>query len=213
MHSYSLIAPAKINFYLEILGERTDGYHQLVMVLQSIDLADRLQLRSNGTDQMRVHCNHPLVPLDSTNLAYRAAELMGQKFPNVFANYGGIDITIDKRIPIAAGLAGGSTDAAAVLVGINLIWELGLTQPELQELGAKIGSDVPFCIAGGTAIATGREEQLDFIEDLENFWLVLAKYRNLTVSTAWAYQNYHQKFGSCYLADDEEIATRMARVR
>lgn len=160
MHSYTLIAPAKINLYLEIIGDRSDNYHELAMILQSIDLADEIQLRSLSTDMIRVHCNHPQVPKGQSNIAYRAAELMATQFPNIFAKYGGVEITITKRIPVAAGLAGGSTNAAAVLVGINLLWKLGLTQSELEELGATLGSDVPFCVAGGTAIATGRGEQL-----------------------------------------------------
>jgi 4-diphosphocytidyl-2-C-methyl-D-erythritol kinase len=131
MHSYTLIAPAKINLYLEILGDRPDGYHELAMILQSIELADRLELRANGTDKIRLHCSHPQVPLDQSNLAYKAAQLMQEKFPQTAANYGGMDITIEKNTPVAAGLAGGSSNAAAVLVGINLMWELGLTQPEL----------------------------------------------------------------------------------
>ncbi len=208
MHSYSLIAPAKINLYLKIIGDRFDGYHELVMILQSIDLADRIELYPNGIDSIRLHCSHPDVPLDQSNLAYRAAQLMTQEFPKRFANYGGIDITIDKRIPIAAGLAGGSTDAAAVLVGLDLIWELGLTQSELQILAAKLGSDVPFCLAGGTAIATGRGEKLDSISDLDTFWLILAKYRSLTVSTAWAYQAYKQQFGESYLSDTSNRQSR-----
>ncbi|MGH2415625.1 MAG: 4-(cytidine 5'-diphospho)-2-C-methyl-D-erythritol kinase, partial [Microcystaceae cyanobacterium] len=188
MHSYSLIAPAKINLYLEIIGDRPDGYHELVMILQSINLADRLTLQPNGTEQIRLYCHHPQVPLNSSNLAYRAAQLMKEEFPKIFSNYGGVDIIIDKRIPVAAGLAGGSTNAAAVLVGIDLIWELGLTHPELQILAAKLGSDIPFCVSGGTAIATGRGEQLDFINDLDNLWIVLAKHQSLAISTAWAYQ-------------------------
>lgn len=212
MHSYSLIAPAKINLHLEIIGDRSDGYHELVMILQSIDLADRIEISPNGIEQIRLHCSHPQVPLDSTNLAYRAAELMKAEFPQSFANYGGVDITIDKRIPVAAGLAGGSTDGAAVLVGLDLIWELGLTRPELQILAAKLGSDVPFCISGGTAIATGRGEQLDFIKDLDNLWVVLAKYRTLAVSTAWAYQTYKQQFGGSYISDREGIQSRTSQV-
>ncbi|MFM7384491.1 MAG: 4-(cytidine 5'-diphospho)-2-C-methyl-D-erythritol kinase, partial [Microcystaceae cyanobacterium] len=152
MHSYKLLAPAKINLYLEILGDRPDGYHELLMILQSIDLADHLEIRANSTDQIRFFCQHPEVPNDHQNLAYRAADLMGKNFPKAFANFGGVDIHLDKRIPVAAGLAGGSTDGAAVLVGINLLWELGLTLPELQTLAAQLGSDLPFCIAGGTAI-------------------------------------------------------------
>ena len=139
MRSYTLTAPAKINLYLEILGDRPDGYHELVMILQSIDLSDQIHLQAISTDTIRVRCDHPQVPTDKTNLAYRAAALMAQQFPNAFAQYGGVEITINKHIPVAAGLAGGSTDAAAVLVGIDLLWRLGLTQSELQELAAVLG--------------------------------------------------------------------------
>ena len=212
MRSYTLLAPAKINLYLEILGDRPDGYHELVMILQSIELADQIEVRANGIDKIRLFCHHPDVPLDESNLAYRAAKLMAENFPKVYANLGGIDITLDKRIPIAAGLAGGSTDAAAVLVGLDLLWQLGLTQPELQILAAQLGSDVPFCIAGGTAIATGRGEKLDPIKDLDNLWIVLAKYRNIAVSTPWAYQTYRQQFHSHYLQEKSDIQSRTSEI-
>ncbi|MEC4891662.1 MAG: 4-(cytidine 5'-diphospho)-2-C-methyl-D-erythritol kinase [Oscillatoria sp. PMC 1051.18] len=212
MRSYCLIAPAKINLYLEIIGSRPDGFHELVMLLQSIELSDRVYLHANGIDDIRIHCQHPEVPSQPTNLAYKAAKLMADQFPDIFANYGGMEITIDKRIPVAAGLAGGSTDAAAVLVGINLMWQLGLTQPELQELAALLGSDVPFCISGGTAIATGRGEQLDAINSPPSLFVVLAKYRNISVSTAWAYQTYRQKFGHEYIIDPEVIRSRIIEI-
>lgn len=212
MRSYSLIAPAKINLYLEILGDRPDGYHELVMILQSIDLADRIELRANGTDAIRIHCDHPQVPTDQSNLAYRAVELMAKQFPNVFAKFGGIEITINKQIPVAAGLAGGSTDAAAVLVGVDMMWQLGLTQPELQDLAAQLGSDVPFCLAGGTAIATGRGEQLSSLPAIDSLYVVLAKDRNLMISTAWAYQAYRAQFGHSYVQDTESLESRAARV-
>ncbi len=208
MRSYSLIAPGKINLDLEILGDRPDGYHELAMVLQSIDLADQIDLCSISIDSIRVRCDHPQVPQDKTNLATRAAELIAAQFPQAFAQYGGVGITIHKRIPVAAGLAGGSTDAAAVLVGLNLLWNLGLTQWELQELAAQLGSDVPFCIAGGTAIATGRGDQLSPLPSLDHLYVVLGKYRSLTVSTAWAYQTYRQQFGSSYVADPQSLADR-----
>jgi 4-diphosphocytidyl-2-C-methyl-D-erythritol kinase len=200
MRSYSLIAPAKINLHLEIIGDRPDGYHELAMVLQGIDLADRIDINANGTDQFRLHCDHPEVPADESNLAYKAAKLMAQEFPDAFEQYGGANITIDKHIPVGAGLAGGSTDGAAVLVGLDLIWGLGLTQGELQDLAAKLGSDVPFCIAGGTAIATGRGEQLSPLPSFDSLYAVLAKYRSLSVSTAWAYQTYRKQFGDSYPA-------------
>ena len=212
MRSYSLIAPAKINLYLEILGSRPDGYHELAMVLQSIDLADRIDLRSLSTDTIRVHCDNPQVPADKSNLAYRAAELMASEFPKALAQYGGVEIAIAKRIPVAAGLAGGSANAAAVLVGIDLMWQLGLTQSELEELATQLGSDVPFCIAGGTAIATGRGEKLSTIPALTNLHVVLAKYRNLAVSTVWAYSTYRQQFGSTYISDTESLQSRSSRV-
>ena len=156
--------------------------------------------------------SHPQVPRDETNLAYRAAKLMCDVFPETYANYGGVSIKIEKNIPVAAGLAGGSTDAAAVLVGINMMWELGLTQPELQELAAKLGSDIPFCIAGGTAIATGRGERLDPIKDLDDLWVVLAKHSNLEVATPWAYQTYRQQYQSSYISDAAGIKSRTAKV-
>ncbi|HEY9725540.1 MAG TPA: 4-(cytidine 5'-diphospho)-2-C-methyl-D-erythritol kinase [Chroococcales cyanobacterium] len=212
MRSYSLIAPAKINLYLEILGDRPDGYHELVMILQSIELADRIDLRATGTDTILVHCDSPQVPTNQTNLAYRAAELMAKQFPSVFAKFGGVEITIEKQIPVAAGLAGGSTDAAAVLIGLDMMWQLGLTQPELQDLAAQLGSDVPFCLAGGTALATGRGEQLTALPGLDSLYVVLAKDQNLMISTPWAYQTYRAQFGHTYVRDVESLEARAYRV-
>lgn len=212
MHSYSLLARAKINLYLEIIGDRSDGYHELVMVLQTIDLADRVDVRANGTDTIRLHCEHPEVPLDASNLAYKAALLMCKQFPDAYAQYGGMEILIDKQIPVAAGLAGGSTDASAVLVAINLLWQLGLTQPELQALAAQLGSDTSFCISGGTALATGRGEQLNALNGLDEIAVVLAKHRNLQVSTAWAYETYREQFGKEYAKDLESIEARASQV-
>ncbi|MGF1542056.1 MAG: 4-(cytidine 5'-diphospho)-2-C-methyl-D-erythritol kinase [Pleurocapsa sp.] len=221
MHSYSLIAPAKINLYLEILGDRTvsttesdrpEKFHELVMILQSIELADYIDIEPGQSEDITLYCNHPQVPQDETNLAYRAARLMCDMFPDTHANYGGVHIKIQKNIPVAAGLAGGSTDAAAVLVGINMMWQLGLTQPELQDLAAKLGSDIPFCVSGGTAIATGRGERLDPIKDLDNLWVVLAKYDNLSVSTPWAYQTYRQQYSASYICDPAGIKSRAAQM-
>ena len=202
----NLIARGKINLYLEIIGDRPDGYHELVMIMQSIQLADKLRLeKSHG---ISIICNHSEVPTDATNLAYKAALLMQEEFNRTE----GVTITIDKQIPVAAGLAGGSSNAAAVLVGINQLWELGLTHPELQVLGAKIGSDVPFSLLGGTAIATGRGEKLDSIPDLDSLWLVLAKYQSLSVSTPWAYKTYRQQFREKYISDSTIIQSRTAKV-
>jgi 4-diphosphocytidyl-2-C-methyl-D-erythritol kinase len=212
MQSYSLIAPAKINLYLEIVGDRLDGFHELVMILQSVELADRIDIKPSNTEDIYIYCDHPQVPTDKTNLAYRAAELMCNLFPEMYANYGGVSIRIEKNIPVAAGLAGGSGNAAAVLVGINLLWELGLTQLELQDLAARLGSDISFCISGGTAIATGRGEKLDKIDLLKKAWVILAKYENLSVSTPWAYQAYRQQFSDTYISDIAGIESRASQL-
>jgi 4-diphosphocytidyl-2-C-methyl-D-erythritol kinase len=212
MQSYSLLAPAKINLYLEIIGDRPDGYHELAMILQSIALADRIDLRANGTDQIRVHCDDPQVPADNSNLAYQAAALMATQFPDAYNRYGGVDITLHKHIPMGAGLAGGSTDAAAVLAGVDLLWKLGLTQTEIQELAAQLGSDIPFCVTGGTAIATGRGEKLAPLPSLDRLHAVLAKYHSIGVSTAWAYKTYRQQFHDSYVTDPSTLLDRSQRV-
>jgi 4-diphosphocytidyl-2-C-methyl-D-erythritol kinase len=212
MRAYTLFAPAKINLFLEILGDRPDGFHELVMILQSISLGDVLHLQANGTQQIRLTCSRQDLPADDSNLAYRAARLMTERFPQAFANYGGLDIDLDKQIPIAAGLAGGSADAAAVLVGIDLLWQLGLTQPELQSLAGELGSDIPFCIGGGTALATGRGEKLDPLPNVEHLWVVLAKDQTLEVPTPWAYQTYRQQFQTQYLPAGTPQRTRAREI-
>ncbi|MCJ8281783.1 MAG: 4-(cytidine 5'-diphospho)-2-C-methyl-D-erythritol kinase, partial [Rivularia sp. ALOHA_DT_140] len=138
--------------------------------------------------------------------------LMDSEFPDSFATYGGVDITLHKNIPVAAGLAGGSTDAAAVLVGIDLLWKLGLTRSELEDLGAKLGSDVPFCIGGGTAIATGRGEILSPLLGLSDTYIVLAKYSSLEVSTPWAYTTYRSLYSDSYVKDKESLTARASAV-
>ncbi|MBW4668021.1 MAG: 4-(cytidine 5'-diphospho)-2-C-methyl-D-erythritol kinase [Cyanomargarita calcarea GSE-NOS-MK-12-04C] len=212
MDSITLIARAKINLYLEILGDRSDGYHELAMILQSIDLADEVEVRNLSTDRILIRCSHPQVPTDESNIAYKAVELMVKEFNRGFALHGGVEIIINKRIPVAAGLAGGSTNAAAVLMGIDLLWNLGLTIQELEELGATLGSDVPFCFAGGTAIATGRGEQLSPLPSLDTIYIVLAKYRSLEVSTPIAYKTYRSRFGSSYVKEKNSLVERAAAV-
>ncbi|MBW4459398.1 MAG: 4-(cytidine 5'-diphospho)-2-C-methyl-D-erythritol kinase [Nodosilinea sp. WJT8-NPBG4] len=213
MRFYTLLAAAKINLYLEIVGSRPDGFHELIMVMQSVSLCDRITVRSIGVDEIRVRCDHPLVPADATNLAYKAAALITERFPGAMAKLGGVEITIEKRIPVGAGLAGGSSNAAAVLVGLDLLWNLGLTQIELQELGAELGSDIPFCVSGGTAIATGRGERLDALPSIDNMHLVIAKYESEFVSTPWAYKTYRAEYSDTYLTDAKGWQERQAQVR
>ncbi len=214
MNTCTLLAAAKINLYLEVVGNRSDGFHELVMVMQSVDLCDRITLTRRRMPTIQLTCTHPQVPTDQTNLALRAATLLADAFPEAAKTNGGLDIHIEKNIPIGAGLAGGSSNAAAALVGIDLLWNLGLTQIELMRLGAKLGSDVPFSIQGGTAIATGRGEALDPISGCDGLYTVLAKYDSLSVSTPWAYQTYRQQFGDAYLdlSNAATLAERQQRI-
>jgi 4-diphosphocytidyl-2-C-methyl-D-erythritol kinase len=206
MTAYQLLAPAKINLHLEILGLRPDNFHELAMVMQSVELADLVEVKDAVDEQITLHCNVAEVPQDETNLAYRAAALIRQRC----GRQEGVEITLQKRIPMAAGLAGGSGNAAAVLVGLNLLWNLGLSIAELQSIGAELGSDVPFCISGGTAIATGRGEEITNISPLQQGAVVLGKYRSLSVSTPWAYQAYRQQYGGRYATGDELVAKSQA---
>ncbi len=177
-------APAKINLSLDVLYKRTDGYHELEMVMTTVDLADRLELELINDDRIIIHSQTRFVPDDDRNLAYKAAKLLKDRF-NIKS---GASITIEKNIPVAAGLAGGSSDAAAVLRGMNKLWGLGLTLDELAELGAEIGSDVSFCVYGGTALAKGRGEIITPLPPPPNCWVVLAK-PAIGVSTAEVYEH------------------------
>lgn len=177
-------APAKINLSLDVLGKRPDGYHEVKMIMTTIDLADRLELTELSEDRIEIVSHNRYVPDDQRNLAYQAAKLLKDRFQVKQ----GVSIVIEKTIPVAAGLAGGSSDAAATLRGLNKIWNLGLTIDELAKLGAEIGSDVSFCVYGGTAIATGRGEQVEHIPAPPSCWIVLAK-PHIGVSTAEVYGN------------------------
>ncbi len=181
----SVKAPAKINLSLDVLYKRPDGYHEVQMVMTTIDLADRIELVAlPEEDAIRIVSQNRFVPDDCRNLAYQAAKLLKE----TFSIRQGVAISITKHIPVAAGLAGGSSDAAATLRGLNKLWQLGLTIDELAELGAKIGSDVAFCVYGGTALATGRGEIITPIASPPPCWVVLAK-PPIGVSTAEVYRN------------------------
>ncbi|NLH95961.1 MAG: 4-(cytidine 5'-diphospho)-2-C-methyl-D-erythritol kinase [Clostridiaceae bacterium] len=175
-------AYAKINLSLDVTGKREDGYHELRMIMQTVSLHDTVYLEATGEAGIRLECGGGAVPADSTNTAWRAAELM-------FGRYGlagGLRIRIAKRIPAAAGLAGGSADAAAVLKGINELFALGLDQEELKQLGLQIGADVPYCIEGGTRLAEGIGEVLTPLPDFGGIDVVIVK-PDISVSTPWVY--------------------------
>ncbi|WP_419962676.1 4-(cytidine 5'-diphospho)-2-C-methyl-D-erythritol kinase [Psychrobacillus sp. BM2] len=181
---YYVKAPAKINLTLDVLHKRPDGYHEVEMIMTTVDLADRIGLELREDGAIHILSVDRFVPNDHRNLAYQAAKIL----KDIYRVKKGVSITIEKNIPVAAGLAGGSSDAAATLKGLNIIWELGLSLDELAEIGTKIGSDVAFCVYGGTALATGRGERIQELPSPANCWIILAK-PTLGVSTADIYGN------------------------
>ena len=195
---------AKINLTLDILGKRPDGYHEVAMVMQSVGLHDTIEM-DKAKEGISLSINVPWLRADEKNLAWPAAALMQQEY----GLPGGVKMRLTKRIPVAAGLAGGSADAAAVLRGMDQLYELGLSEDKLCELGARLGSDIPFCLRRGTMLATGRGEVLTRLADMPETWVVLAKPR-ISVSTAWAYQNYDEQ-GAEQHPDNERIQQEIAR--
>ena len=176
---------AKINLTLDILGTREDGFHEVAMVMQAVGLSDELTLEKREAPGVGLSIDVPWLRADEKNLAYRAAKLMQEEYHLP----GGVEIHLTKRIPMAAGLAGGSADAAAVLRGMDELYELGAGDEKLCELGARLGSDIPFTLMGGTMLATGRGEVLRRLPDFPETFVVLAK-PHVSVSTAWAYGAY-----------------------
>lgn len=172
-------APAKINLGLDALYKRQDGYHELEMIMASVDLADRLTFEPLSKNEIVIETDSSFLPVDRRNHVYQAAELL----KDTFGLTQGVKIKIEKRIPVAAGLAGGSSDCAAALRGLNRLWNLGLSLEELVELGSKVGSDVPYCVHGGTAFVTGRGEKIEFLPPMPQCWVVLVKPR-MSVSTS-----------------------------
>jgi len=180
-------ARAKINLTLDILGKRTDGFHEVEMVMQSLELADTVELSEISAGiKLQVDSSED-IPTDEKNLAWKAAAAVQTFCGKDF----GVAINLTKKIPSAAGLGGGSSDAAAVIRGMNKLFSLKLSAEELCNIGAAVGSDVPFCIIGGTCLATGRGEVLTKLPDLKKFFVVLLKIRG-EISTAWSYKTFDE---------------------
>ena len=185
MREIVLDAHAKINLGLDITGIREDGYHLVDMVMQSVTLSDRIIIMQNDSSEIRLTSNVGYIPLNEHNLAYKAAKLMQEEFPGA----GGVDIHIEKMIPVAAGLAGGSTDAASVMTGINELYGLGIAKEKLMEKAVRLGADVPYCIFGKTARAEGIGEIITAIRDLSECFILISK-PSCSVSTAETYKRY-----------------------
>lgn len=193
-------AYAKVNLSLDIVGRREDGYHLVRMVMQSLDIADILTLEKLDKPEIIVLLVNPSVgsvgdsplgkvPLDENNLIYKAARLLFDRYIWKRNEKAGVQITLTKNIPIAAGMAGGSSDAAATFRGINELFELGLMDKELMEMGVTLGADIPYCIMGGTALSEGIGEELTRLPDIPECVFLVVKPR-ISVSTAEAYGGY-----------------------
>lgn len=184
MDDISLKALAKINLGLDVVRRREDGYHEVRMIMQTIHLYDRLKITKTKTPGIEIHSNLPFLPVNENNLVYKA----GQLLMNEFGIKEGVRVDLLKRIPVAAGMAGGSSDAAAMLYGINQLFDLGLSRKQLMERGVSIGADVPYCLMRGTALAEGIGEKLKQLPPMVKCPVLIAK-PQISVSTKFVYQN------------------------
>jgi len=205
-------APAKINLHLEVLGLRPDGFHELAMVMQTIDLQDQLSLRPTADGAIRLSCDRADLPSDGGNLIVRAAELLRARvgLPEL-----GAAIQLRKRIPIGAGLAGGSSNGAAALVGLNALWGCGFSRLQLLAMAAELGSDMPFCVDGGTQLCFGRGELLESagLADAPPLGVLLIKHPDSSVSTPWAYGRSRALRGDGYLSGEPAFEARRQALR
>lgn len=199
-----LSAFAKINLFLEIVSKRPDGYHGLKSVMQTVSLSDRLTVSAHKSDKtsISISCDDPKIPSGRDNIVWKAAEL----FCRDFGNYE-IDVEIKKNIPSAAGLAGGSADAAAALIALNQITERGLSESELCRLGEKLGADVPFCIVKGTCLCEGVGEKLTKLDPIPDASILIAV-SDEAVSTPQAYRRLDERFGNFenYIPREDKLA-------
>ena len=189
MNSIQLKSRAKINLSIDVLGKREDGYHLVEMIMQTIDLYDIIKIKNIDSNNIIIKSNSSNIPLNENNIVYKAVDLSRTQL-NINK---GVEIFIEKNIPIAAGMAGGSSNAAAVLVGLNKLWDLSLSEEKLQKLGFKLGADVPFCISGKAALAQGVGEELTYIKGLPKDTSILVCKPNLFVSTKKVYEGLDLK--------------------
>ena len=183
MDSIRLKARAKINLGLDVLGKREDGYHEVRMVMQTIGIYDRLILTKIPEEEIRITSNLAFLPVNENNLIYKAIKLLKDEyhFP------GGVSVDLNKFIPVAAGMAGGSTDAASTMFGVNRLFGLNLSMGKMMELGVRLGAEVPYCVMRGTALAEGIGEKLTRITPVPHMWILIAK-PQINVSTRLVYE-------------------------
>ena len=179
-----LRAMAKINLGLDIIGKREDGYHEVRMIMQTIRMYDVLEIRKKSSPGISLSTNLPYIPCDERNLVYKAAKILMDEF-HVEE---GLSMKLTKSVPVAAGMAGGSSDAAAAFVGVNRLFHLGLSEEELMKRAVQVGADVPYCVMRGTALAEGIGEKLTRLPDLPGCYILIGK-PGINVSTRTAYEN------------------------
>lgn len=184
MDSIWINAPAKINIGLDVLRRREDGYHEVRMIMQSIRLFDRLTLTRTSEPGIHLSTNLRFLPCNEDNLVYRSAKLLMDEF----RLEGGLDIVLDKRIPVAAGMAGGSTDAASCMLAMNQLYNLNLSKRQLMRRGVRLGADIPYCVLKGTALSEGIGEKLSTIPKTPDCYILIAK-PGIHVSTQFVYSN------------------------
>jgi 4-diphosphocytidyl-2-C-methyl-D-erythritol kinase len=184
MNEITIKALAKINLGLDVVRRREDGYHEVRMVMQTIHLYDTLEIKKSTASGIAIRSNLPFLPVNENNLVYRAGQLLMDEF----GIHDGVSVELHKRIPVAAGMAGGSTDAAAMLYGMNRLFDLGMTRSELMAHGEKLGADVPYCLMRGTALAEGIGEKLTSLPPMIKCPVLIAK-PSISVSTKFVYQN------------------------
>jgi len=190
MNEIKINSYSKINLTLNILARREDGYHEIETIMQSINLTDKVII-TEEKEGIEIKCNHPQVPVDNQSLAYRSAEKILKKF----GIERGVKIEIDKKIPLASGMAGGSANSATILVGINKLFNLNLSNKDLRKIGEELGMDVPFCIQNGTALAYQRGEKITPLPPINPpLWIIVIN-PGFKISTQWAYNNLDLKEG------------------
>ncbi len=194
-------SPAKINLHLEIIGKREDGYHELAMIMQNIDLSDFIEFENNQIGEIKLKSDSKDLSLDEDNLIIKAANNLKKLSKNKGL---GANIFLKKNIPIGAGLAGGSSNAAATLVGLNKLWDLDLDYETIFLLSAKLGSDVPFFIEGGCQFCFGRGEILEKYSSNFDFGVILLKNPNISISTVDTYKKYSQEFCPEYFTETDK---------
>ena len=209
-NTLTVVSPAKINLHLEVLGKRKDGFHELAMLMQSINLEDYLEMELNRSGVINLNSNNTELDLKEDNLIIKTANILKNCYPdrNLGAN-----IFLNKNIPIGAGLAGGSSNAAATLIGLNKLWSLNLDKTTLRRFALELGSDVPFFLEGGSQYCFGRGEILEKYSFDSRYFLIILKNPKVSLSTSQIYKKYSDKYHGNYLSKEIEYEGKRNHLR